>query len=101
QLLERRVGAGDVRLVVLVMVEFHDLTGDVRLQRTIVVRQVRQRVLSHADSTPSLGCERYSRQPLPNLPRPPNPSATAPPEGGRPSKCLALTAASVRPAGPA
>ena len=42
------VGALDVGGVVLGVVQLHDLTGDVRLQRAVVVRQVRQGVFSHA-----------------------------------------------------
>lgn len=47
QLLEGRVGAGDVGRVVLAVVQLHDLRGDVRLEGRVVVGQFRKRVLSH------------------------------------------------------
>ena len=47
ELLERRVGALDVSPVMLVVVQFHDLSRDVRLERAVVVLQVRKRVFRH------------------------------------------------------
>ena len=47
QLLQRLVGAGDVGGVVLVVVELHDLAGDVGLERGVVVGQVGKGVVSH------------------------------------------------------
>ena len=43
ELLERLVVVGDVGLVVLLMVELHDLSANLWLQSTIVARQLRQR----------------------------------------------------------
>ena len=43
ELLERLVVVGDVGLVVLLMVELHDLSANHWLQSTIVVRQLWQR----------------------------------------------------------
>jgi len=42
-----RVSAGDVRGVVLAVVQFHDLAGDVGLECSVVVRQVRECVVGH------------------------------------------------------
>ena len=41
QAFERRVGAVHVACVMLVMVQLHDLAGDVRLEGTVIVGQVR------------------------------------------------------------
>ncbi len=49
ELLERGVGAGHVGLVVLGVVELHDATRDVRLERTVVVAELRKGVDSHSD----------------------------------------------------
>src|SRR6266542_1778354 len=46
-LLERRVGALDVSPVMLVVVQFHDFSRDMRLERAVVVLQVRKRVFRH------------------------------------------------------
>ena len=50
QLVKGGVGAGDVRRVVLAVVQLHDLTRDVRLERRVVVGQVRKCVLTHVVS---------------------------------------------------
>ncbi len=47
ELVEGGVGAGDVGGVVLVVVELHDLAGDVGLESGVVVRQIGQRVDRH------------------------------------------------------
>lgn len=47
QLVEGRVGTGHVRGVMLVVVQFHDLAGNVRLESCVVVREFRQRVNRH------------------------------------------------------
>ena len=47
QLLEGLVRAVYIRLVVLVVVQLHDLGGDMRLERTVVVWKIRKRVLGH------------------------------------------------------
>ncbi len=49
-LLERRVGAGDVGGVVLGVVQLHDFAGDRRREGSVVVVEVRQRVVSHSSS---------------------------------------------------
>ncbi len=51
ELLERGVGALHVRGVVLVVVQFEDLGGIVRLERRVVIGQVGQRVLGHRSSS--------------------------------------------------
>ena len=45
ELLHRRVQVGHVRVVVLAVVDLHDLAADVRLQRRVLVRQVWEREL--------------------------------------------------------
>lgn len=50
ELFERGVGARHVALVVLGVVQLHDLAGDVRLERAVVVGQVRKRVVAHVHS---------------------------------------------------
>jgi len=47
---ERLVRAVYIRLVVLVMVQLHDLCGDVRLESIVVVGKIRKRVLGHKNS---------------------------------------------------
>src|SRR3954463_954844 len=47
QLLERLVRAIYIRLVMLVVMELHDLRGDMRLERSVVVWKIRKRVLGH------------------------------------------------------
>jgi hypothetical protein len=44
---ERLVGALDVVGMVLVVVELHDLAGDVGLERGVVVAQIRKVVIGH------------------------------------------------------
>lgn len=46
-LLEGGVGGLHVGRVVLVVVQFHDLAGDVRLESCVVVGEFRQRVFRH------------------------------------------------------
>lgn len=48
ELLERLVVVGDVGGVVLLVVQAHDLAGDGRLQRAVVVGEVRERERGHA-----------------------------------------------------
>jgi len=55
ELVECRVGTVDVGLVVLVVVELHDLRTDVRLERRVVVGQLGQGVDSHVFSSFSSG----------------------------------------------
>jgi hypothetical protein len=54
ELLERGIGAGDVGQMVLVVVQFHDLAGDMRFQRTVVVRQIGKDVVGHGSPHGSL-----------------------------------------------
>src|ERR1700730_15922858 len=49
ELLEGLVGPGDVRRVVLVVVQLDGLPGQVRFERAVVVRHIRQ-LVSHGDS---------------------------------------------------
>src|SRR5690606_4331996 len=55
QLVEGRVRAVHVRLVMLVVVELHDLAADVRLERAVVVGKVGQRIHGHVSSCYSGG----------------------------------------------
>src|SRR5690606_40927239 len=48
QLLQCRVGPGDVGVVVLGVVQLHDLAGDVRGECTVVVGKVGKCVVSHS-----------------------------------------------------
>ena len=59
ELLQRGVGTGHVGLVVLGVVEFHDLAGDVRLECAVVIAKIRQGVVSH-DVPPKKGESRFS-----------------------------------------
>ena len=55
ELLQGRIEVRDVGLVVLAVVELHDLPADERLERAIVVGQIRQRVGLEATHAPSGG----------------------------------------------
>src|SRR5581483_9684260 len=48
---ERLIRASDIGAVMFVVVQLHDLAGDVRLERTVVVRQVGQYVFIHSGSS--------------------------------------------------
>ncbi len=51
-LFQRGVGTGDVGVVVLVVVQLHDLSRDVGLESSVVIREIGQRVLfSHCESS--------------------------------------------------
>src|SRR5699024_4966335 len=73
-LLERGVGGRGVGVVVLGVVPLHDLAGDVRLQRAVVIVEIGKNVLSHNESSQlggglhaGEGPWRPSRRPCPTI----------------------------------
>src|SRR5699024_10656021 len=80
QLLQRGVGTLDIGVVVLGVVQLHDLTRDRRRQRTVVVVEIGKCVLSHGED--AFWCRpRATQLRTPPfwtiLPRPPRPRSRA------------------------